>query len=115
MAPAARSCFTAVKGNTKLMPGRSVRVMRVHASNNSKNIIGEAWANVQREIRRNVEVNPDPAPKPTYGKDPVGDTIRKNERYALDGWTSTKFHVTGVAVALALAIAIVVQGPPVHM
>lgn len=65
---------------------------------------------MEREVRRNVEVNPK---KPIDVQDDrVQDSIRRAERYGLDGWTSTKFQATGVALALALAVAMLAQGPP---
>lgn len=79
-------------------------------------VINISLNRIEREVRRNVEVNPKhPAVESIQHKNPAVDSIHASERFVLDGWTSVKFQLTGGAVAVALAVMMLTQGPPSHM
>ena len=62
---------------------------------------------VQSEMQKNVDSNPlSRRPKPLVAS--AEDDIRRTEQRALDGWSKSSFHATGLGIVVLLAVAIVI-------
>lgn len=77
-----------------------------------------AWSRLRSEMNSHVDDISSISSPPRFADPPLvqqRDEIRKAEHAALDGWTSSSFHVTGVGVALVMALLMLVTGPPAHL
>jgi len=87
----------------------AVRVSPVQCSKEG-NFLSDLQEKVQMEMRKHVDVNPRPASPMTF-ESAQEEQIKKAERLALDGWSSTSFHATGVAIAFVLAVLMILNSP----
>ena len=66
---------------------------------------------VQREMLKHVDVDPKRTSTREVFESPQQEQIRRSERFALDKWSSTEFHATGVIVAFLLALMMILNSP----
>lgn len=60
---------------------------------------------------RHVDVNPKSEGTTISARSPEKAAIQRAEKFALDPWTSSTFHVTGVAIAFVFALAMILNHP----